>query len=111
MPQGRELEVRARRGGHDPGAVEEMGVALRRGHHRGRFAVGFAEEAVGGTGDQSPGGGAVLHQLQKGAELLRRQGQIFPHRGEGFAVLIFMRHGEHDQPGQQRLGFFVPVRL
>ena len=26
------------------GAVEEMGVALRRGHHRGRFAVGFAKE-------------------------------------------------------------------
>ena len=55
-------------------------------------------ETVGGAGDQSPGGGTVLHQLQQGAELFWRQGQIFPHRGEGFAVLLFMRHRKHDQP-------------
>jgi hypothetical protein len=58
-----------------------------------------------------PAASAVLHQLQKGAELLGRQGQIFPHRGEGFAILILMGHGEHDQPGQQRLGLFVPMRF
>lgn len=84
MPQGREPEVRARRGGDDARAVEEMGMTLRRGHHRGRFAVGFAKEAVGGTGDQASGSIGALHQLQKGAEPFRRQGQILPYRGEGF---------------------------
>jgi hypothetical protein len=48
---------------------------------------------------------------REGAELFGRQGQIFPHRGEGFAVSLFMRHGEHDQPRQQRLGLFVPMRV
>ena len=71
MPQGRELKVRPRRGSDDTGTVEEMGVALRRGHHRGRFAIGFAKEAVRGPCDQATCSIGVLHQLQEGAELAR----------------------------------------
>ena len=86
-------------------------MALRRGHDRGGLALGLAEEAVRGPCDQSAGRVAVLHQLQQGAGLRRRQGEILPHRGERPAALVLMRHGEHDQSGEEGLGFFVPVRL
>lgn len=111
MAQLCELEIRAGRRFGDPGTVQKMRVALCRRHDRGGFPVGLAEEAVGGAGDQPACRIAVLHQLQQGAELLRRQGQIFPDGGEGFAPVILMRDGEHDQPGEQRLGLFVPMRF
>ena len=86
-------------------------MALRVGQDRSGFPVGLAEEAVGGAGDQPACLVAVLHQLQKRAQLFRGQGEIFPDGSERPPVAILVANAEHDQPAEDGFGFFVPVRF
>ena len=111
MAQAGEAEVGTRQAGGDAGAVEEVGVALCRGEHARGLAVGLAEEAVGGAGDQPAGAGALLHQPEQRAEPVRRQGQVLAQGGEGAAVLGLVDGGEEDQAGEERLGLLVPVSI
>jgi hypothetical protein len=46
-------EIGAAEDGDHARAVEEMGMALRGRQHAGRLAIGFAEVAVCGAGDQA----------------------------------------------------------
>ncbi len=86
-------------------------MALRVGQDRGGFPVRLAEEAVGCAGNQPARRFAVLHQLQKRFQPIRGQGEIFPDGREVAPVWFFVRHAEHDQPADQRLGFLVPVGI
>ena len=40
-----------------------MGMALRGREDAGRLAVGLAQVAIGGTGDEAAGSGRSLHRL------------------------------------------------
>ena len=61
---------------HDRGharAVEEMRVALCRGAHAGGLAAILGQVPVGGTGDETAGGGTRLHRDEQPFEAINRQ--------------------------------------
>lgn len=86
-------------------------MALRGREHAGRLAIGFAEVAIGGAGDQAAGGRGRLHVLEQGNEGFRRQGEVFAERGEGAPIARRAGGAMEDQAGNERLGFLVPMRL
>ena len=45
-------KIRAAEHGGHAGAIEEMGMALGGGEHAGGLAIGLADMAIGGAGDQ-----------------------------------------------------------
>ncbi len=61
-------------------------MALRVGHHRGGLAIGLAEEAVGGPGDEAVGFPAFLHEPEELPELLLGQGEVLADRGQCAAL-------------------------
>ncbi|EPE61704.1 hypothetical protein L479_01903 [Exiguobacterium sp. S17] len=86
-----------------------MGVALGRGQHARGFAIGLAELAVGGARDQATSAGAALHRREQRGEAGRGQGQIIAHRRQCAPIGGFGSDDVEDQPGDERLGFLVPV--
>ena len=66
--QSGEGEIRRGGAGDDARAIEKVGVALGRGQHAGRFAIGLAELAIGGARDQATGARAVLHRGEQFGE-------------------------------------------
>jgi len=83
-------------------------MALRRRQHAGGFAIGLAELAVGGTRDQAA---SLLHSLEQTCEGGRGQCQVIAQCVERAGGRRLARHQVHEQAGDQRFGFLVPVRL
>jgi hypothetical protein len=86
-------------------------MALRGRQHAGRLAVGLAEVAIGGAGDQAAGGRGRLHGLEQRREGVRGEREVVAQRGEGAPVARLAGDDMEDEAGDQRLGFLVPMRL
>lgn len=88
-----------------------MGMALRGRQHAGRLAIGLAEVAIGGAGDQAAGGRGRLHGLEQRREGFRGQREVFAEGGEGAPIARLAGDDMEDDAGDQGFGFLVPMRL
>ncbi|CAH0499274.1 hypothetical protein NVSP9465_04373 [Novosphingobium sp. CECT 9465] len=108
-----EGEIRAAQHGRHARGIEKMGMALRGRQHAGRFAVGLAQVAVGGTRDQAPRLRAARHFPQHPLGIIRREGEAVAQGFQRVVLALRLRVTGHPQEdtGDQRLGFLVPMRL
>jgi len=67
--------------------------------------------AFGGPRDQAVCAGAGLHVGEQGSEAERIAGELVAHRRQRGAGKGLVGDGVQDDTGDQRLGFFVSVRL
>lgn len=106
------LKIAARHGGGEARAVEQVGMALGGGEYAGGLAVGLAELARGGAGNQparSPGIG------QQGAQqrlpVVGRQGEPAAEFRQATAAWRAAVGEVQQQAGEQCPGLLVPMRL
>src|SRR3546814_7948857 len=81
--------------------IEKMGMALRGRQHAGRFAVGLAQVAVGGTRDQAPRLRAARHFPQHPLEIIRREGEAVAQGFQRAVAALRFRVAGHPQRSEE----------
>ena len=86
-------------------------MALGGGEYAGGLPVGLAAVAIGSPGHQAVGGLACLHAVEQFLEVVRGEGEPGAQGPQVALLRRLLGNDVQDQPGDQRLGLLVPVRL
>ena len=84
-------------------------MALRGGEDAGRLAIGFADMAIGGSGDQPARRIGRLHAPKQGLEGAGREGEAFAKASERAPIARLFGGDIEDDFADQGFGFLVPM--